>query len=100
MIFLSNKKYKIKNFKKKNNFQIIDFFFITVKPLTINITNTSLLLVADHKYSVFCESTGSRPNALIVWYKGKKQLKKSKVNYYNPLYKKQNIFFFIRLKLV
>lgn len=37
-------------------------------------------LVADRRYEVSCESTGSRPNAIITWYKGKRQLRRTKVS--------------------
>lgn len=36
-------------------------------------------MVADKRYEVLCESTGSRPNAIITWYKGKRQLRRTKV---------------------
>lgn len=37
-------------------------------------------MVADRRYEVTCESTGSRPNAIITWYKGKRQLRRTKVS--------------------
>ena len=52
----------------------------TVKPLTVNIINPPSPLVADRRYEVHCESSGSRPNAIITWYKGKRQLKRAKVS--------------------
>lgn len=56
------------------------FLFFTVKPLTVNIINPPSPLVADRRYEVHCESSGSRPNAIITWYKGKRQLKRAKVS--------------------
>ncbi|XP_037903689.1 nephrin-like [Hermetia illucens] len=49
-----------------------------LKPLTAEITNPPPSLVADRRYEVTCESTGSRPNAIITWYKGKRQLRRTK----------------------
>lgn len=42
--------------------------------------NPSTPLVADRRYEVHCESSGSRPNAIITWYKGKRQLRRAKVS--------------------
>lgn len=56
------------------------FSIFTVKPLTVNIINPPSPLVADRRYEVHCESSGSRPNAIITWYKGKRQLKRTKVS--------------------
>lgn len=55
----------------------IDVF--SVRPLTAKILNTVNPLVADRRYEVVCESAGSRPPAIITWYKGKRQLKRTKV---------------------
>lgn len=55
-------------------------FIFTVKPLTVEILNKKLPLVADRRYEVQCESSGSKPNAIITWYKGKRQLKRAKVS--------------------
>lgn len=53
--------------------------FFTVRPLTVEINKIEGPLVADRRYTVTCRSTGSRPNAIITWYKGKRQLKRAKV---------------------
>lgn len=37
-------------------------------------------LVAERRYEITCESVGSRPNAIITWYKGKRQLRRTKVS--------------------
>jgi hypothetical protein len=42
----------------------------------VNILNSSLTLVADRKYEIHCVTSGSRPDALITWLKGKKSLKR------------------------
>jgi CD80-like C2-set immunoglobulin domain len=56
--------------------------FFAVKPLTVEIMNPLSTLTADQRYELTCESTGSRPNAIITWYKGKRQLRKMKVRWY------------------
>jgi hypothetical protein len=47
--------------------------------LTVRILSKELPLVADRRYDVSCESAGSRPPAVITWYKGKRQLRRVKV---------------------
>ena len=42
----------------------------------MNILNSSLTLVADRKYEIHCVTSGSRPDAIITWFKGKKSLKR------------------------
>lgn len=49
-----------------------------LKPLDVKILNPVSPLVADRRYEVNCESIGSRPNAIITWYKGKRQLRRAK----------------------
>ncbi|KAF2894573.1 hypothetical protein ILUMI_11600, partial [Ignelater luminosus] len=49
-----------------------------LKPLTAKILKTVSPLVADRRYEVSCESAGSRPAAIITWYKGKRQLRRTK----------------------
>nr|CAD7425657.1 unnamed protein product [Timema monikensis] len=50
-----------------------------LKPLTARILTKVSPLIADQRYEVSCESAGSRPPAVITWYKGKRQLRKVKV---------------------
>ncbi|XP_050087779.1 neural cell adhesion molecule 1-like [Anopheles aquasalis] len=49
-----------------------------LKPLSVKIMNPQTPLVADRRYEICCESVGSRPNAIITWYKGKRQLRRAK----------------------
>uniref|UniRef100_A0A1B0FLW0 Ig-like domain-containing protein n=1 Tax=Glossina morsitans morsitans TaxID=37546 RepID=A0A1B0FLW0_GLOMM len=49
-----------------------------LKPLEVKIIEPPSSMVADRRYEVTCESTGSRPNAIITWYKGKRQLRRTK----------------------
>ncbi|XP_058801892.1 B-cell receptor CD22-like, partial [Phymastichus coffea] len=54
---------------------------LNLKPLTVTIRKTNGLdtgsesLKAGERYEVECETTGSRPPAVITWYKGKRNLK-------------------------
>ncbi|XP_052864389.1 hemicentin-1-like [Anopheles cruzii] len=49
-----------------------------LKPLTVKVINAPASLVADKRYEASCQSTGSRPNAIITWYKGKRQMRRTK----------------------
>lgn len=46
----------------------------------VNIIEPPSQLVAERRYEIVCESIGSRPNAIITWYKGKRQLRRTKVS--------------------
>lgn len=56
-----------------------DSIFNVVRPLTVEILDTPSQLVAERRYEIKCESNGSRPNAIITWYKGKRQLRRTRV---------------------
>lgn len=70
----------------KNVQQQISFTFpSSVRPLTVEIkkpaeTGEGGVLTAERRYEVACESAGSRPPAVITWYKGKRQLKRITVS--------------------
>lgn len=49
--------------------------WIPVKPLVVNITNKETHLSALKTYEVECASSGSRPEAVITWWKGNHQVK-------------------------
>lgn len=51
----------------------------TVRPLTIEIKNSGQSIVAHKRYEIKCESSGSRPNSIITWYKANHQLRRTKV---------------------
>nr|XP_049708065.1 nephrin isoform X1 [Helicoverpa armigera]XP_049708066.1 nephrin isoform X1 [Helicoverpa armigera] len=57
---------------------VLDMF---LRPLTVEIKKPAEVgeggvLTAERRYEVACESAGSRPPAIITWYKGKRQLKR------------------------
>ncbi|XP_065084248.1 protein turtle homolog A-like [Ochlerotatus camptorhynchus] len=67
---------------KESNY-VLDLF---LRPLSVKIINPPTPLVADRRYELACESVGSKPNAVITWYKGKRSFKKQKdpgMNYNN-----------------
>ncbi|CAH1393936.1 unnamed protein product [Nezara viridula] len=47
-----------------------------LRPLVVNIVSKPERLVAGNRYEISCESAGSRPPAVITWYKGKRLLRK------------------------
>ncbi|XP_076638457.1 neural cell adhesion molecule 2 [Colletes latitarsis] len=48
---------------------------INLKPLVVNITNKKVHLSALRTYEIECVSSGSRPEAVITWWKGNHQVK-------------------------
>ncbi|XP_076392200.1 neural cell adhesion molecule 2 isoform X1 [Megachile rotundata] len=48
---------------------------INLKPLIVNITNKRVHLSALRTYEIECVSSGSRPEAVITWWKGNHQVK-------------------------
>lgn len=64
----------------KNPTQLFPDLQLSVKPITVEIKDPPSSMIADKRYEVSCESTGSRPNAIITWYKGKRQLRRAKVS--------------------
>lgn len=65
---------------KSNTLQKVIFcgFHPLVKPLSVKVINPPDSLVADKRYEITCQSSGSRPNAIITWYKGKRQMRRTK----------------------
>lgn len=57
------------------------FKIISVAPLTAIISALDSVLVADRRYDLLCHSAGSRPPALITWYRNDKKLTKIKVSH-------------------
>lgn len=52
------------------------FFSISVKPLVVQILTKEPRVSADKNYEVECRTSGSRPEPVITWWKGDKQIKK------------------------
>ncbi|XP_075982640.1 neural cell adhesion molecule 2-like isoform X1 [Anticarsia gemmatalis] len=54
---------------------------INLRPLSVQILNKRQQLSADRNYDVECRAVGSRPEALVTWWKGGRQLKRSAKNF-------------------
>ncbi|XP_055684288.1 hemicentin-2 isoform X1 [Lutzomyia longipalpis] len=59
----------------KESSYVLDIY---LKPLEVKIKEPPGPLVADRRYEITCQSSGSRPNAIITWYKGKRQLRRTR----------------------
>lgn len=51
-------------------------FVITVKPTAVHILTKEKFVSADKQYDIECVSTGSKPSAILTWYRGNKPLKR------------------------
>lgn len=51
-------------------------FPIPVKPTNVHFLTKEKYLSADHRYDIECRSSGSRPDALITWWKSQQQMKR------------------------
>lgn len=51
-------------------FKYLSVNFFSVRPLDVRITNTQPYLSAGKTVMLECESSGSRPRAVITWWKG------------------------------
>ena len=47
---------------------------VAVKPLDVHILTKELRVLVDKKYEVECRSTGSKPAAVITWWKANKRI--------------------------
>ncbi|KAK2575511.1 hypothetical protein KPH14_011232 [Odynerus spinipes] len=54
---------------------------LNMKPLKVEILENNRTLSAGKKYEVECRSTGSKPAAILTWWKASKQLKKMTKNF-------------------
>lgn len=52
------------------------FIVISVKPTSVHILTKEKFVSADKQYDIECVSTGSKPSAVITWYRGSKPLKR------------------------
>ncbi|XP_030370530.1 protein turtle homolog A [Scaptodrosophila lebanonensis] len=57
---------------------------VNLKPIAVHILTKDRFVSADRSYDVECKSSGSKPPALITWWKGNKQLKKLTKNFNEP----------------
>ncbi|GAB0089383.1 hypothetical protein DMENIID0001_039110 [Sergentomyia squamirostris] len=64
----------------KESSYVLDIY---LKPLDVKIKELPGPLVADRRYEMSCHSSGSRPNAIITWYKGKRQLRRTREDVLN-----------------
>jgi hypothetical protein len=60
--------------KAPNN--IFCLFEFSVKPVAVNIVTKEKHVSADKRYEVECKASGSRPEAVITWWKGSRQIKR------------------------
>lgn len=51
-------------------------FFVSVKPQSVNILTQEKYVSADKRYEVECRTSGSRPDAVITWWKGTRPVKR------------------------
>lgn len=56
----------------QNDYQTL---LLSVRPLDVRITNAQPYLSAGKNTMLECESTGSRPPAVIIWWKGSEKVK-------------------------
>ncbi|XP_043581853.1 hemicentin-2-like isoform X1 [Bombus pyrosoma] len=54
---------------------------VNLKPLVVQILTKEPRVSADKNYDVECRTSGSRPEAVITWWKAEKQIKKMAQNY-------------------
>ncbi|XP_053613496.1 hemicentin-1 [Plodia interpunctella] len=54
---------------------------INLKPITVTILTKEKQVSADKRYEIECKTTGSRPEALVTWWKNSRQLKRMAKNF-------------------
>ncbi|XP_063706128.1 uncharacterized protein LOC134835187 [Culicoides brevitarsis] len=54
---------------------------VNLKPVAVHILVKEKFISADKQIDVECKSSGSKPEAMITWYKGNKQLKRMSKNF-------------------
>ncbi|EDV92962.1 hemicentin-1 [Drosophila grimshawi] len=57
---------------------------VNLKPVAVHILTKDRFVSADRTYDIECKSSGSKPPALITWWKANKQLKKLTKNFNEP----------------
>lgn len=51
-----------------------------MKPIAVHITTREKFVSAEKRYDVECKSSGSRPEAVLTWWKGSRQIKRMAKN--------------------
>lgn len=88
LILPSEKRVQLKLYCKHRTFQLIIFISkigmisllkklisqFTVKPLKVQILQKYQAVIVNRTYTITCETSGSQPPALIIWWKGETQL--------------------------
>lgn len=67
------------NLVEKFRLRIVCFYIsleISVKPQTVTILTKEKQVSADKRYEVECKTSGSRPEAIITWWKGSRPVKR------------------------
>lgn len=59
---------------------------LPVKPKSVNILTKEKQVSADKRYEVECRTVGSRPEAVITWWKGSRPIKRLAKNVSNFIY--------------
>ncbi|XP_059613324.1 neural cell adhesion molecule 2 isoform X1 [Phlebotomus argentipes] len=54
---------------------------VNLKPVAVHILTKERVVSADRRYDVECKSSGSRPEAVITWWKGSRQIKRMSKNF-------------------
>ncbi|XP_070493801.1 neural cell adhesion molecule 2 [Chironomus tepperi] len=54
---------------------------VNLKPIAVHITTREKFLSAEKRYDVECKSSGSRPEAVLTWWKGSRQIKRMAKNF-------------------
>ncbi|XP_055848284.1 hemicentin-2 [Episyrphus balteatus] len=57
---------------------------VNLKPVAVHILTKEKFVSADRTYDVECRSSGSKPAAIVTWWKGNKQIKRLAKNFSEP----------------
>nr|CAD7423126.1 unnamed protein product [Timema monikensis] len=60
---------------------VLDINLPLMKPISVKILTQESQISADRRYEVECRSSGSRPEAIITWWKGSRQIKRITKNF-------------------
>ncbi|CAO1433884.1 unnamed protein product [Diamesa serratosioi] len=54
---------------------------VNLKPIAVHITTREKFVSAEKRYDIECKSSGSRPEAMLSWWKGSRQIKRMAKNF-------------------